>query len=240
MLKRHHIRAFRQTVFSSLVLVIIGGGMFFVLRPSVFLRASNENVSQKAINELSPEDNILKMPDVDIFGTNSNSASEEISSDDKRAINTYSVRPQGLPSYNVSTVVDGNTIILDKKTRVRLVGIKAPEKDEEYGMDAYEFLRKIVEGKDIYFQRDEKNPKDEFGRMRGIIYLEKKNINIEILRNGFAHTYTITPSIVDYDAWDIYEVEAREAKRGLWSGLGENSPDKEKKDSEAVSTDSKK
>jgi len=227
MLQRHHIRGIRQTIFSSLVVLVISGGLFFVLRPNVFSKASNE------VSNYKPDEApVYKLPTDDIKNT-TDSTSEE-SSLLKKTQNTYTVKPQGLPTFIATTVVDGNTIILDDKIRVRLVGIKAPGKDEDMGTEAADFLKKMIEKKEVYFQRDEKNPKDSFGRMLGIIYLDKKNVNIEMIRAGMVHIYPITPSIVGYSDWQAFEDEAREAKRGLWAG--EKSTESEKTDKQAIPT----
>jgi endonuclease YncB( thermonuclease family) len=52
----------------------------------------------------------------------------------------------------------------------------------------------------------------------GELFIDNKNINIEILRAGLAHIFPTTPSIVGYNDWVYFWNEAREAKRGVWSG----------------------
>ena len=221
MLKRHHIRGIRQSVFSSLIIFVVGAGLFFVLRADVFSHAS-DIVTENYKAEYSP---VYKLP-TDEAPADSQSEDKMIN---KKPQNTYVIRAQGLPSFTVTSVIDGNTVMLDNKIRMRLIGIKAPQRDEVMGLEAYDFLKKMIEKKEVYFQRDDKSPKDPFGIMLGILYLDKKNVNIEILRAGFAHIYPTTPSIVGYADWQSFEDEAREAKRGLWSGEKSTSIEKEDK-----------
>lgn len=126
--------------------------------------------------------------------------------------------PAGLKSYLVSAVIDGSTLIIDGTTRVRLAGIKAPDKDEEYGLEATDFLRSMVEHREILLLPDSENTEDDFGRLRGIVYLERKNINIEMLRAGLAHEFPVTPSLIRAGDFTSFETEAKQAQRGLWGG----------------------
>ena len=180
------------------------------LKPSVFSIAS----APSRINSNNKSGTVYQFPD-----TNIKSSASNLNSNSKvQPINKYLVQPQNLPVYLARDVIDGNTIILEDDVRVSLAGIKAPSNDESFGVGATDFLKRLLEGKEVYFQIDQKNPQDDFGRLRGIIYLDRKNINIEILRAGYAHIFTTTPSIVGYDDWKQFEDEARLAKRGLWSG----------------------
>jgi len=56
--------------------------------------------------------------------------------------------------YFVSKVIDGDTIELSNGERVRLLGINAPEISEPFGLDAKEYLSKMVEGKNVYLEND--------------------------------------------------------------------------------------
>ncbi|MDD5731908.1 MAG: thermonuclease family protein [Patescibacteria group bacterium] len=204
----HHKHGIKQTLGAFLVVLIGSAALFLVIRPNLYSVASEKKTY------VPPEGILLSLPDTDKIDT-----SEKITTEpNAKSRDIYIAQPQGLPLFKVTEVVDGNTIILEGISRIRLIGIKAPDQDEEFGIEATDFLKALVDQKEVYFQIDEKNPQDELGRLRGIIYIDKKNVNIEILRAGFAHIFPTTPSIVGYDDWAYFENEAREAKRGLWSG----------------------
>ena len=198
----------KQTSISALSLLIVGGILYGGLHANLPSQAEG------------PKKNIfsaLKFPEVSDI------------TDPSRDLNTRNIKtapfigasmdlPDGVEAitFFVSDVIDGNTIIADGDKRVRLVGIKSPDKDEEYGVEATDFLRQIVGNQEIVFQPDKDNPKDDFGRLRGVVYRDGSNVNIEILRAGLAHIYPSYPSSISYDDWQAYEDEAREARRGLW------------------------
>lgn len=206
----HHKHGIKQSILAFIVVFLACTGMFLALRPNLYSSASPKSIY------IPTEGAILKFPDgTDEIVNESTSNSVENKS---KSRNIYTVQPQGLPKFKVTSVIDGNTIILEGITRVRLIGIKSPDQDEEYGIEATDFLKTLIENREVYFQMDEKNPRDDLGRLRGIVYVDNKNVNIDILRAGLAHIFPTTPSIVGYNDWVYFWNEAREAKRGVWSG----------------------
>jgi len=126
-------------------------------------------------------------------------------------------------------VIDGDTILLDGNEIVRLIGIDTPEtKDPKipvqyYGREAYEFTKRLVEGKKVSLAYD-LNKKDKYGRTLAYVYLEDGTfLNAEIIKQGygFAYRYFLFKY---FDEFKKYEIEARENEIGLWSdGGGEES-----------------
>jgi micrococcal nuclease len=102
----------------------------------------------------------------------------------------------------VLKVVDGDTIVADidvgfgfktSKTKIRLAGIDAGEtksKDaviKEKGEKAKEWLKSLVEGKEIYV---ESQGVDKYGRVLGKIFtLEGSCCNEELIKLGLALAY---------------------------------------------------
>jgi len=122
----------------------------------------------------------------------------------------------------VVAVSDGDTFTLltsDKKqVKIRLHGIDAPEHGQDYATAAQDFLGDLVFGEEVYVE--EKN-KDHYGRTIGMVWLQKKNINEELLKAGFAWHYK------EYDkstAWSLLEQEARKTKKGLWTKSNPTAP----------------
>jgi endonuclease YncB( thermonuclease family) len=88
----------------------------------------------------------------------------------------------------VERVIDGDTIVVDNNTHVRLLGINTPEKNEFYYQEAKDFLNNLTLNKTIKLEYG-KEREDLYGRTLAYIILDGKNINIEQVRNGFANLY---------------------------------------------------
>jgi len=117
----------------------------------------------------------------------------------------------------VVKVADGDTItILDaSKTqhKIRLQGIDAPEKSQAYGDAATRYLAGLVAGRDV---RVTWTKRDKYNRILGTVYLDDIEINLEMLKAGYAWHYKRFDST---PAYAQAESEARAARRGLWAGL---------------------
>lgn len=109
-------------------------------------------------------------------------------------------------------VQDGDTFKLpDNETRVRLWGIDAPEKGQAYADEARNRLRELCEGKAV---RLEMKATDQYDRKVAIVWLDKKNINLQMVKEGLAWHYAYYAP----DAKDLADAEktARKARKGLW------------------------
>ncbi|GAA4302168.1 hypothetical protein GCM10023183_13820 [Nibribacter koreensis] len=122
------------------------------------------------------------------------------------------VSPAGY--HRVIAIKDGDTIELlkdGKPLRVRLYGIDAPEKNQDFGTRARQFISEMCFGKDV---RLEVKDIDRYGRTVGIIYLpDGRNLNYEMVKNGFAWHYKAYSKDPELGR---LEEEARLDKRGLW------------------------
>ena len=118
---------------------------------------------------------------------------------------------------HVVKVSDGDTItVLDSsKTqhKIRLQGIDAPEKSQAYGDAAQRYLAGLVAGQEV---RVAWNKRDKYNRILGTVYIKRAEVNLAMLRAGYAWHYK------KFDSTPAYaqaESEARAARRGLWAGL---------------------
>ena len=204
----HHVhrRRFTQTTFSVLSLLIFGGGLYIGLSPNLVSWA-----------EKAPYD-VFDIVDYRLPTVDDKEGSTAQVIDQENIVAQTTRMPGDLFSYFVTQVVDGNTLIVDGDTRLRLIGIKAPDRDEEMGGEATEFLRSMLEGREIGVYIDTISPRDDFGRLRGIVYRDTTNVNIEMLRAGLVHIFPSQPSSIDAYEWTPFEEEARLARRGLWGG----------------------
>ena len=87
----------------------------------------------------------------------------------------------------VSFVIDGDTIILSDKTKLRLWGVDAPEKGEEGADKATLFLRNLVDQKRISYTKIDT---DKYGRTVARIFLKDgRDLNRLLIESGFTKEY---------------------------------------------------
>jgi micrococcal nuclease len=119
----------------------------------------------------------------------------------------------------VTQVIDGDTIIVAGNYRVRYIGIDTPEvypKVEEYGIEAWEANRRLVEGKEVRLERDA-TEKDKYGRLLRYVYVDDVFVNAELVRQGLAEAKSYPPDTKYQDYLEKLEAEARLASRGMWA-----------------------
>lgn len=118
-------------------------------------------------------------------------------------------------------VIDGDTIEIEGGERVRYLGIDTPETTgprkllQCFGREASERNKELVEGKYVRLEKDISD-KDKYNRLLRYVYVDDKFVNLELVKDGFAHTLTIPPDVKYQDQLLAGEREARESKRGLW------------------------
>jgi endonuclease YncB( thermonuclease family) len=121
----------------------------------------------------------------------------------------------------VVAVADGDTItVLDpgnKQHRVRLLGIDAPERSQDFGDNAKQYLSDLVFGKQIAIEYDKA---DRYGRILGKVTLGDRDVNREMIRAGLAWHYKFyerDQPQQDRETYSFEEARARKLKVGLWS-----------------------
>ncbi|TXE78893.1 nuclease [Campylobacter peloridis] len=127
--------------------------------------------------------------------------------------------PNSYIQSKVDKIIDGDTIevfLNDDKIKVRLFGIDAPEKDQAYGDLSAKFLSAIILNKEITLNiKDE----DKYGRILAIVYLNDKDINQVMVKNGFAWAYEHYSDLYIND-----QNYAQENKKGLWEDINPIKP----------------
>ena len=126
--------------------------------------------------------------------------------------------------YKVARITDGDTIqvIADgRKTTIRLVGMDAPEVShaknqpgQPFSQQSTKHLAGLVLNKVVDIKS---HGPDRYGRTLGEVFLDGKNINLEMVKAGLAEVYRGTPAkeqnMVPYRK---AEEKARKAIRGMW------------------------
>ena len=131
-------------------------------------------------------------------------------------------------SARLLEIHDGDTVSLafeGKTERARLIGIDAPELGQApWGSRAKRHLKKLL-GTARVGVRTDVEERDKYGRL--LVYLWSSDgtfVNLEMIRQGYAHLYTLPPNIAYAEPFRSAQQEAREEKRGIWGkgGLGES------------------
>ena len=130
-----------------------------------------------------------------------------------------------LQSDVVVRIADGDSLELRQGGRIRLVGVDCPEQGQRGGHEAAAYTREALLGKTIAYRLCAEQPRDQYGRGLGFIYLRQNGqrvlFNSELLRAGYARVYAGKACDIDKKLWNTYYEEARLSKRGLFATLGE-------------------
>lgn len=125
----------------------------------------------------------------------------------------------------VSHVYDADTLTLDDGTRVRLIGIDAPElgrggePHEPFALEGRDFLRGLMEeaGHQLLLHVGEERY-DRHGRLLAYPFLpDGRNINRLLLEQGYVMQVFIAPNVSYAECLKPHEDQARQQRRGIWS-----------------------
>lgn len=122
----------------------------------------------------------------------------------------------------VRRAIDGDTLILADNTRLRLIGLDAPEMgregraDKPWARAARQRLADLVGGRVVACELDEERH-DRYGRLLGYLFWQGRFINEVILEEGLAHVFIVGPSTRYAERLIAAERRARAAGRGLWA-----------------------
>lgn len=118
-------------------------------------------------------------------------------------------------SGKVVGVTDGDTINVmhdGKAEKIRLNGIDCPESHQDFGNKAKQFASGLVFGKVVTV---EVKDIDKYGRTVGEVLLsDGRSLNRELVKAGYAWWYK---KYSNDNSLGGLEIEARNAKRGLWA-----------------------
>jgi endonuclease YncB( thermonuclease family) len=115
-------------------------------------------------------------------------------------------------------IADGDTFTLlttgKTQVKIRLNGIDAPEKGQDYWVASKDFLGKLLAGRSL---RVRVTGKDRYGRLIGDVYVDRLWVNSSMVEAGLAWhflKYSHDPELAKAEA------EARKQLAGLWKQPG--------------------
>ncbi len=134
---------------------------------------------------------------------------------------TASNNLQNQNTYKVIRVVDGDTIELEGKIKLRYIGIDTPEvvkpdtPVECFGKEASAKNKELVEGKYVTLEKDVSET-DRYGRLLRYVYIDGLFVNEYMVKEGYAHASSYPPDVKYQNVLRQAEREARENNRGFW------------------------
>lgn len=138
-----------------------------------------------------------------------------------------------LPSgddVTVIRIIDGDTLVVTGDERVRLIGIDAPEMNQDEcfaGQSTAHLTALVPPGTRVRLVYDVERY-DRYGRTLAYLYRLRDglHVNLAMARDGFAQQLTIPPNVAHATDVAAAVAEARDAGRGLWgAGCATATPD---------------
>ena len=110
-------------------------------------------------------------------------------------------------------VIDGDTIRAEakgKEIKIRLVEIDAPEMDQPFGARSKNFLNRLLYEKNVTLIAQ---GEDRYGRVLGNIFSDELNVNMLLVKFGFAWVYD---RYAEKSSLYNHQDQAKLDKLGLW------------------------
>lgn len=108
----------------------------------------------------------------------------------------------------ISRVLDGDTVELADGRRIRLLNINTPEKGLPYSDIAKNYLLNFT---DVEL---ETSGLDRYDRILGKLYFGDYYLNLELVKNGMAHSYLVSDS--EENLFEKAEQYARDNEKNIW------------------------
>jgi endonuclease YncB( thermonuclease family) len=136
-------------------------------------------------------------------------------------------RPAAAPATGaIAHVIDGDTVVTDAGTTIRLIGLDAPElnapdpRRAALAREARDLLARIVNGRPARFQYGLETA-DRYGRTLAHVFAADpagdRLVAEELLRQGLASVYLMPPNLGYRDRLVAAQREAVTSSRGIWS-----------------------
>lgn len=125
----------------------------------------------------------------------------------------YSIYSKSDADIVIKNISDGDTINIEKdglKFKIRLAEVDCPEKDQPYGIEAREFVKKFLDGKEITITPLKT---DRYGRTLAYIRAGNNDLGEALIKNGYAwvyRQYSKDKRLIEF------EDKAKKEKIGLW------------------------
>lgn len=131
----------------------------------------------------------------------------------------YTSNSYAYDDVKIIFIHDGDTLMLEflngdrkgNREKIRLYGIDAPELSQPYGRASKNHLIKLLRSEDIEFKYISR---DQYGRLLGIIFIGGKDINIQMVDDGYAWVFN---RFSKNKKLNTALRDAQQQRRGLWN-----------------------
>jgi micrococcal nuclease len=118
-------------------------------------------------------------------------------------------------------VIDGDTIWMKDRGKIRYIGIDTAERGEPYYSEATEYNEALLARGGIVLEFDVET-RDKYGRLLAYVFVEEEDgdrifVNEEMVRAGWATTLDIPPNRKYRSTFAEAEEIAREEGVGIWA-----------------------
>ena len=118
-------------------------------------------------------------------------------------------------------VIDGDTIWMKDRGKIRYIGIDTTERGEPYYGEATEYNEALLARGDIVLEFDVET-RDKYGRLLAYVFVQGDDgarvfVNEELVRAGWARTLDIPPNRKYAGRFADAQREAREENIGIWA-----------------------
>jgi len=118
----------------------------------------------------------------------------------------------------VTSVIDGDTVVIDDGERVRYLMVDATElsSDDCWSTEARQANSDLVLSKEVELEFDV-DRRDMFDRLLAYVTVDGVEVNTRLVERGFACVLHIPPNGNDrLSEFEALETAARDANRGVW------------------------
>ena len=131
----------------------------------------------------------------------------------------------------ISEVLDGDTVVImntkNQRLLVRLLGIDAPELEQEFGAEAKKNLEGKLAGKKVRLAFEPHGVPDAQGRILAKVLIDDMDISVEQVREGFAWYYEDHKErlgFLEIDELKQLQSAARKERIKLWQNSSPQAP----------------
>jgi micrococcal nuclease len=134
-------------------------------------------------------------------------------------------------SAGVERVSDGDTVVAvtdnATKLRIRLLGIDAPEiphgkaPGQPFGVEAQQYLERLIGHRSV---RVESFGSDAYKQVLAVIWVDGRNVNLEMVRAGLAEIYRGNRCQAYCRELAEAEINAQRTHLGIWAQRQHESP----------------
>jgi len=125
-------------------------------------------------------------------------------------------------------IIDGDTIHLQDRRKVRFIGINTPEigrkgkASQPFAKQAYRALVKLLKNNKKVGLSYDQDKKDRYKRLLAyVVLVDGQSVEQALLAQGLAYSIVIPPNAKHIDCYRAIEEEARKSRLGVWQ-LPEN------------------